>query len=166
LSAETPSPADVAPLAEAPPAGRACVVLLGGRPFAVDVTDAREVVVLDTTTPVPGAPASVLGVMNLRGNVLPVVEARPLLGLPVRAAPGRGHALVLADGERRAAILVERVLGLTAFETVRPLTERADHEGLAAGELTAESGGSATLLDARAVLAALRRPWDGASGGS
>lgn len=166
MSAETPVPDLEAADPEQTPVRRACVVLLGGRPFAVDVADAREVVVLDATTPVPGAPASVLGVMNLRGNVLPVVEARPLLGLPVRAAPGRGHALVLADGERRAAILVERVLGLTAFETVRPLTERADHEGLAAGELTAESGGSATLLDARAVLAALRRPWDGASGGS
>jgi purine-binding chemotaxis protein CheW len=83
LSTETPVPAELALAPDAALVGRACVVLLGGRPFAVDVTDAREVVVLETTTPVPGAPAAVIGVMNLRGNVLPVVEARPLLGLPV-----------------------------------------------------------------------------------
>lgn len=166
MSAETPVPDLEAPDPEQTPARRACVVQVGGRPFAVDVADAREVVVLDATTPVPGAPASVLGVMNLRGNVLPVVEARPLLGLPVAAASGRGHALVLAVGEWRAAIPIDRVLGLTAFETAGPPTGRGDHGGLAAGELTPESGGPATLLDARAVLAALRRPWNAASGGS
>jgi purine-binding chemotaxis protein CheW len=145
---------------ESPPAGRACVVVLGGRRFAVDVTDAREVVVLDVTTPVPGAPATLIGLMNLRGNVLPIVEARPLLGLPARAATGR--ALVLADGERRAAIAVEAVLGLTALDTVS--TPAAG--GLTAGDLNADVGGRATLLDGRAVLAAVRRAWEPDSGGS
>jgi purine-binding chemotaxis protein CheW len=165
LPAEAPPPEAPALDVQRPPARRACVVLLGGRPFAVDVADAREVVTLDTTTPVPGAPARVVGVMNLRGGVLPVVEARPLLGLPARAGVAGGHALVLADGERRAAILIERVLGLTALDDVQPLAE-ADVTGLAVGELTGEAGDRATLLDGRAVLAALRRPWDPASGGS
>jgi chemotaxis signal transduction protein len=157
LSTEAPSPVKVAPLPEAPLGGRACVVLLGGRPFAVDVTDAREVVVLDTTTPVPGSPPSLIGVMNLRGTVLPVVEARPLLGLPVRTRSDR--ALVVADGERRAAIVIEGVLGLTALDDVQP----------AAGDLAlaavADEPSRATLLDARAILAAIRRPWDPAPGG-
>ena len=161
MSTETSLP--VAPAPETLPPARACVVLLGGRQFAVDVADAREVVVLDTTTPVPGAPGVVLGVMNLRGNVLPVVEARPLLGLPVRATTDR--ALVLADGARRAAVLIEAVLGLTTLDGVR---SPADPESgvLMLGELAADSGGRATLLDGRAVLAALRRAWDPASGGS
>jgi purine-binding chemotaxis protein CheW len=146
LSAE-PSAATVA---ETLPAGRACVVVLGGRRFAVDVADAREVVMLDATTPVPGAPAVVVGVMNLRGNVLPVVEARPLLGLPVRAATDR------------ALVLAEAVLGLTAFDIAA--TDAGG--GLTAGEVNADTGGRATLLDARAVLAALRRTWEPGSGGS
>jgi purine-binding chemotaxis protein CheW len=139
--------------------------MLGGRPFAVDVADAREVVELDATTPVPGAPAPVIGVMNLRGNVLPIVEARPLLGLPVRAPVDQGRALVLADGERRAAILIERVLGLAAFEVVHPPAAGDDGRGLVVGELTAEGGTRATLLDGPALLAALRRPWDPGPGG-
>jgi purine-binding chemotaxis protein CheW len=161
-------PADT-PLGEAmlpeAPVRRACVVLLGGQPFAVDVADAREVVTLDTTTPVPGAPAAVVGVMNLRGGVLPVVEARTLLGLPVRATPERGQALVLADGDRRAAVRIDRVLGLAPLDGVRQPAE-ADTTGLAVGEISVEPGGRATLLDARAVLAALRRPWQSAPGGS
>lgn len=160
MSTDTPPP--IAPAPDAPPAPRACVVVLGGRRFAVDVADAREVVMLDTTTPVPGAPAALLGVMNLRGSVLPVVEARPLLGLPVRAATDR--ALILADGARRAAVLIEAVLGLTTLDGIRPAAEpRANR--LTLGELDADSGGRATLLDGRAVLAALRRAWDPAAAG-
>ena len=159
MSADVTVSADVpAPVTERPATRRACVVMLGGRAFAVDVTDAREVVIVDATTPVPGAPASVVGVMNLRGSVLPIVEARTLLGLPVRAATGRPRALVLADGGHRAAILIERVLGLTAFDAVRaPAGPGPD--ALTLGELVDEAGERATVLDARALLAAVRRAW-------
>jgi chemotaxis signal transduction protein len=160
LPAETPGAAVPGPAAI--PAARACVVRLGGRPFAVDVTDAREVVRLETTTPVPGAPPSVLGVMNLRGNVLPVVEVRPLLGLPARTTSDR--ALVLADGDRRAAVLIEAVIGLTTLESVRPTSDDALRH-VTAGEIDMDSGGHATLLDGPAVLTALRQVWDPVSGG-
>ena len=143
---------------ERSPARRACLVRLGGRAFAVDVADAREVVVLDAITPVPGAPAPLVGVMNLRGTALPVIETRPLLGLPVRGAL---RALVVADGDRRAAILIEAVLGLAGFDDVAPL---AGTEGVPAalvrGRVTTESGETVTLLDGPALLAAARRAWN------
>jgi purine-binding chemotaxis protein CheW len=153
--ADVPIAIGVAAVPEAGPARRACVVALGGRPFAVDVADAREVVVLDTTTPVPGAPATLVGVMNLRGSVLPVLEARPLLGLPVRAPIGRPRALVLADGDHRAAILIERVLGLSAYDEVQPPAEPTPG-ALLLCELVDVAGERATVLDARALLRAAR----------
>lgn len=148
-------------LPEAPPTRRACVVLLGGRPFAVDVMAAREIVVLDTTTRVPGAPASVLGVMKLRGSVLPVVEARPLLGLPAHLRSDR--ALVLDDGERCAAVVIEGVVGLAPLDEVDPVPAAAGD--LAVGEVVAETGNRPALLDAPALLAAIRRAWDPGPGG-
>ena len=160
MSGEVPADAataaaQAAPAPAAPPARRACVVMLGGRPFAVDVVEAREVVMLDTTTPVPGAPATLVGVMNLRGSVLPVVEARPALGLPVRPAIGPPRALVLADGEHRAAIRIERVLGLSAFDDVQPPAEPTPN-ALVLGELVDQAGEHATMLDGGALLRAVR----------
>lgn len=155
-------PAVTSPEADPAPGRRACVVRLGGQPFAVDMADVREVVVLGATTPVPGAPASVVGVMNLRGGVLPLVEARPLLGLPVR--PGAERALVLADGDHRAGVLIEQVLGLAALDAVQPPAE-PDATELVVGHLTSEAGDRATLLDARAMLGALRRSWAPTPGG-
>jgi purine-binding chemotaxis protein CheW len=160
LSADATAHADAPVLPESAPARRACLVMLGGRPFAVDVAHTREVVVLDVTTTVPGAPPALLGVMNLRGRVLPVLEARPLLGLPVRAAVGRANALVLAHAGHRAAILIERVLGLTAFDMVIPPADGVAPGALALGELVDESGERATVLDAGALLHAVRRAWD------
>jgi len=159
LSADPTVNVDAA-AAERPAARRACVVMLGGRPFAVEVGETREVVVLDATTPVPGAPSALVGVMNLRGSVLPVIEARPMLGLPVRAATGRPRALVLADAGHRAAILIERVLGLTAFDAVMPLAAGAAPDALAVGELVDDAGERATVLDGGALLRAVRRAWD------
>jgi chemotaxis signal transduction protein len=156
-------PAAPAPVAPSPPAARACVVRLGGRSFAVDVSDAREVVTLEATTPVPGAPSAVLGVMNLRGSVLPVVEVRPLLGLSARAAAHR--ALVLADGDRRAAVVIEAVIGLATLEDVRPTTDLA-LSNVAVGEIDVDAVGHATVLDGPTVLTALRQIWDPACGGS
>ena len=138
---------------ERSPARRACVVRLGGRSFAVDVVDAREVVVLDAITPVPGAPEPLVGVMNLRGTALPVIEARPLLGLrrPRRAArAGRGRRAIAG-----AAVLIEAVaVGLAGFDDVAPL---AGTEGvppaLVRGRVTTESGETVTLLDGPALLA-------------
>jgi chemotaxis signal transduction protein len=139
VPAEVPAPALPGPAAA--PAARACVVRLGGRPFAVDVIDAREVVRLETTTAVPGAPPLVLGVMNLRGHVLPVVEVRPLLGLPARSASDR--ALVLADGDRRAAVVIEAVIGLTTLESVRPTNDDALRH-VTVGEIDVDTGPCST----------------------
>ncbi len=166
MSADATVNVDAAAVAERTPARRACLVMLGGRPFAVDVGDTREVVTLEVTTPVPGAPAALVGVMNLRGSVLPVIEARPLLGLPVRAATGRPRALVLAESGHRAAILIERVLGLTAFDTVRPPADGTTAGALAVGELVDEAGERATVLDAAALLRAVRRVWEPATDAS
>ena len=158
MSAELPLGPEVAAVAEAAPARRACVVLLGGRPFAVDVMDAREVVLVDTTTPVPGAPATVVGVMHLRGRVLAVIEVRPLLGLPVRAATGRPRALVVADDDHRAAVLIDRVVGLAGFDEIDPLLTPAPG-GLVLGHLVDEAGDRIPVLDARALLATVRAAW-------
>ena len=49
--------------------------------FAVDIGKVREVLELDSMTKVPRTPEFMRGVINLRGNVVPVVDVRLKLGL-------------------------------------------------------------------------------------
>lgn len=50
--------------------------------FAIEVTRAREILDMVPITKVPQTPAYLLGVINLRGQVVPVVDMRRKLGMP------------------------------------------------------------------------------------
>ena len=156
----TPAVGPTPPPAGGLPARRACLFSLGGLGLAVDVVQAREIVVLDRCTVVPGAPEAVLGVTNLRGSILPVVEVRPLLGLPARPPEPGAMAIVLVDGDWRAALAIDRIRGLAWFDEPDPLDEPAGAvEDFAIGILVHE-GERLPLLDASRLLRAVRRGWN------
>lgn len=55
---------------------------LGDELFAINVVKALEILEIPRITRVPKAPEYMRGVINLRGNVLPVIDARTRFGLP------------------------------------------------------------------------------------
>jgi purine-binding chemotaxis protein CheW len=137
---------------------RACVFTLGGDGFAIEVRCAREVVVVDDVTIVPRGPSYLVGVANLRGRVLSIVDIRALLGLAPRPV-GRGtRVLVVQAGSSQVGVAVDAVLGLTSFDELLPLGEAARR---AYGEfgvgLARHGDGVVTLLDAERTLEALKR---------
>src|SRR5262249_18625738 len=56
-----------------------------GRQYALPAGQVRELVRAVALVPLPGAPAVVEGVFNLRGKVVPVLDIRGRFGLPPRA---------------------------------------------------------------------------------
>ena len=66
---------------------------VGDESFALPVGQVLEVAELGSLAPVPGAPPSVLGVRNLRGQVLPVIDLAGVLGTAhaPRGAEARDH---------------------------------------------------------------------------
>ena len=55
---------------------------LGSEEFGVDIMRVQEIIRIPPITRVPKAPAYVEGVINLRGNVIPVVSLRNRFGMP------------------------------------------------------------------------------------
>lgn len=143
---------------------RACLVMLGSQAVAIDVAQAREVIDVDGWTPVPGAPAALLGVTNLRGTILPVVEVQAVLGLASRPVDGATRAIVLADGERFAGVVIDGVLGLEWYDEPLPLPEDLPSPitPFAAG-LIAAGEGQVPILDVARLLAAVSAGWQGAA---
>jgi purine-binding chemotaxis protein CheW len=70
--------------------------------YAVEAGYVREIVRARDVTPVPGASNLVLGVMNLRGEVLAVFDLRPLFGLLAHAPDEVTHVIVI--GRERAEL--------------------------------------------------------------
>lgn len=82
---------------------------LEGQLYGAEVGVVREVVQLGPITRLPNTPAFVDGVIDLRGEVMPVVDIRKRLGLPVRPADDETRALILDVGGLTAALTVDGV---------------------------------------------------------
>lgn len=77
---------------------------LDDRRFAVDAHDVVEVVRAVAITPLPGAPAVVEGVVDVRGAALPVFDLRRRFGLAARAVDV-GDRLVIVKAGRRTVVV-------------------------------------------------------------
>jgi purine-binding chemotaxis protein CheW len=76
------------------------VFTLGNEEYALETRHVREVVRLADCTPLPGAPPFLLGVINLRGDILAVLDLRSFFG--VAGQPPAEGARVLVLGAERA----------------------------------------------------------------
>jgi twitching motility protein PilI len=94
-------------------AGRELGVLLGGRRCLLDLTQVGEIVPFQAVTPVPLAQDWYLGLANIRGNLVGVVDLARYMG-ETGTAPGPDSRLVTFATHLgfNCAILAGRVLGL------------------------------------------------------
>ena len=83
--------------------------IANGQEFAANIMAIREIRGWTDTTALPHVPHYVRGVINLRGNVLPVVDLKARLGLGMTDATSKHVIIVIADGNRTTGILVEAV---------------------------------------------------------
>jgi purine-binding chemotaxis protein CheW len=65
------------------------------------------VFVVESITPVPGMPSGLVGVTNLRGTVIPLLDLRPMFGLNAEAA--LRYAVVVQQGNWQVGVLVDTV---------------------------------------------------------
>ena len=82
---------------------------IGSQEFCVDTTSVREIRGWTQTTALPHAPVFVLGVVNLRGVVLPIVDLAMQLGFPPTEPTARHAIIVVEYGNQVAGLLVDGV---------------------------------------------------------
>lgn len=82
---------------------------LGDETYGIDVMQVQEVLRVSEIAPVPGALHYVLGIINLRGNVVTVVDARSLLGLDPREADDASRIVIIESTQRVVGMMVDSV---------------------------------------------------------
>jgi purine-binding chemotaxis protein CheW len=87
-----------------------------GRQYALPAGQVRELVRAVALVPLPGAPAVVEGMFNLRGKVVPVLDVRGRFGLPPRALDPADHFVVAWANNVLVALRADRALGLIRLE--------------------------------------------------
>ncbi len=84
--------------------------------FCIDIGHVREIRGWSETTPLPHTPEYVKGLVNLRGNVIPVIDLAHRLGLG-HTDPGERHVIVITVCEERiAGLLVEAVSDIVTVD--------------------------------------------------
>lgn len=121
--------------------------------YAIETAWVREVVPLRELTPLPGLPAYVLGIIQLRGRIVSVLDLKKFFDLPDKGLSDLNKAIVLNDGAMQFAILADLIVGvrhlpLAEIQPALPtLTEiRADY-------LLGVTGRREVLLDGGKLLA-------------
>lgn len=89
--------------------------MLAGQSLVVDMNQVSEILQLPRLTKVPGVRSWVLGVANVRGRLVPIMDLAGLLGLPSKANWRSRRVLVIEQGEHFNGLLVDAVLGMQQF---------------------------------------------------
>ena len=90
---------------------RLVLLTVDGQTYALPLAAVDRIVRMVEVTPLPGAPDAVEGVINIQGEVVPVVSIRRRLGLAQRAVGVSDSLIVARARTRRLAIIAEFVLG-------------------------------------------------------
>src|SRR5260221_7633819 len=96
------------------------VFRLGGEGYALEVMRVQEVLDMQSLTEVPGGPKFLLGVINLRGHVVPVYDLRMPFGLTKEATTNRAPCVLIVESTsgtdvQITGLLVDRVTDVLEF---------------------------------------------------
>ncbi|WP_329742600.1 chemotaxis protein CheW [Dyella sp. A6] len=96
---------------EAPGLWRGIGYRAGNRPLVSAIDEINELLAVPTLTPVPGTLPWLLGVANVRGNLVPVVDLARFLFNERTPPTERARLLVVRQGAGNVALLVDEVFG-------------------------------------------------------
>lgn len=85
--------------------------------YGVPVAQVREVLRYSEITPVPGAPDYVIGIINLRGNVVTVLDTRKRFALPPNDVDDSTRVVIIEVEEQVVGILVDSVSDVVRLKT-------------------------------------------------
>lgn len=107
---------------------------LGRQRYGIDIHAVREIRIVPSITPLPGAPEHVRGVINLRGTIVPVCDLRVRFGLEDEVVTGSGQGgpsgmgtvlVIAAIGGKLTGLVVDEVCDILPVErgSISPIPE-------------------------------------------
>jgi purine-binding chemotaxis protein CheW len=98
---------------------------LGDQQFCIKTTSIREIRGWAAATPLPHAPPHVLGVMNLRGSVIPVIDLAARLGMAGTIDSSRSAIVVVEVGQGVVGLVVDQVSDILSVgaDRIQPMPD-------------------------------------------
>lgn len=128
---------------------------LGQQQYGLNALQIREIICATEITPVPGAPEHVLGIINVRGSIITVVDTRQRLSLPRREMRDSDWILVMDVDGQSIGLLVDEVSEVIDVDPRRIESMRTNDsatDGRHVNGVLSHQQGMLVLLDAASVV--------------
>jgi purine-binding chemotaxis protein CheW len=126
--------------------------LLASEHYGIELTSIREIHALSEFTPLPGTPAFVLGLTNVRGQILSVIDIKKLFDLPERGLTDLNKVIVVRAHQMELGILADAVLGVRAVSLNEFQTSLPTLTGIRAEYLKGITKHPLVVLDVEKIL--------------
>jgi purine-binding chemotaxis protein CheW len=126
---------------------------LASERYALEMRHVHEVHVLRDLTPLPGTPAFVRGIVNLRGRIVPVFDLKRFFDLPEQGLTDLHRILVVRRGDVELGLLADIVTGVCTLARSRLQASLPTLSNIAADYLLGVSAERIVVLDLERILA-------------
>ena len=125
---------------------------LASEMYGIESSFVREVYPLKDFTPLPGVPPFVLGIVNVHGQILSVVDLKKFFNLPDKGLGELNKVIILRNGGMEFGILADAVLGTQSVPHDAIQAPPVTVTGIGAEYLKGVTGERVILLDAQKIL--------------
>ncbi|SCY61777.1 CheW protein [Nitrosospira sp. Nl5] len=121
--------------------------------YAVESRHVRQVASLESLTPLPCTPAFLLGIVNLRGEIFPVIDLKKVFELPEKGLTDLNKVIVLQSGKVIFSIVADAIVGVRRISVTRIQPSLPTLTGVRENYLKGVTPERLVVLDAEKLLA-------------
>jgi purine-binding chemotaxis protein CheW len=125
---------------------------LASETYGIEAMFVREIHPLRDLTPLPGVPAFVLGIANVRGQILSVIDLKKFFNLPDKGLGELDKMIIIRNSRMEFGILADSIIGTRSIplDTIQP--PPATVTGIGADYVRGVTGERIVVLDAQKIL--------------
>lgn len=125
---------------------------LGDEVYGLELTHIMEVYLLRSLTTLPGVPAFVLGIINVRGQIVSVIDLKIFFEMTSDGLPESARVIILQSGEMEFGILADAILGVETILKDEIMPSLPTLTGIRANFLKGVSQDHIVILDGEKLL--------------
>lgn len=125
---------------------------LAGERYGIDTLFVQEVHPLKELTPLPGTPSFLLGIVNIRSSILPIIDLKKFFGLPGEGITDLNKIIIVQNKDVWVGILADIIWGVTEIEQETIQRELAALDGVRADYFQGVTSQRLIVLDIATIL--------------
>lgn len=126
--------------------------LLAYEKYAVETSSVREVYPLRDLTPVPCTPGHVLGIVNIRGQILSIIDLKKFFDLPEKGLGELNKVIILKSESMEFGVLADTILGVRTIPVAALQAGLPTFTGVREEYLRGVTVDRTAVLDAGSIL--------------